>query len=136
MSLLFLAASRIKDISVSFKAEIVNEKALVSFQVDNSFDREEIKNKVAITKWLLKQWKYCLSHIEKEKLIPVCEVYTGDWNMMYRFKIFKKMGFKPVYGLGMVYGDNIIKETQELPFPNHRQFHHVLPVLSSRYESL
>lgn len=108
MSLLFLAVSKIDNLQVSFEAYLMsNQYACVSFDVGNSYDRgDEVKNKVAITKWLLKQWKHCLYHIEKEELIPVCEVYTGDWNIRERFKIFKKMGFTPVYGVGMVYGNN------------------------------
>lgn len=79
--------------------------AVIDFTVNNSYEKKETQNKLAITKWLKEQWKHCLAHLQSEGLTPTCTTYNDDGLGFYRYRVYRKLGFKPVYGLGLVWGD-------------------------------
>lgn len=64
----------------------------ISFQVNGSYDRKDNKNKVAITRWLLKTWKEVQSKYKGKTLY--CEPWGDDGGFEYRSAIYSKLGFE------------------------------------------
>ena len=72
--------------TVTFKLTSENE---VIFQVNSSCNKQEVSNKVAITKWLLTKFKEAQS---REKYL-YCRPYSEDGFGDVRAKVFTKLGF-------------------------------------------
>jgi hypothetical protein len=67
----------------------IEDDCEIIFTVDGTLDKVKT-NKVAITKWLLKEWgkvKIRFSYLH-------CKPYKDDGNAEYRKKAFNKLGFK------------------------------------------
>jgi hypothetical protein len=90
----YLNSTTINNISVTIK---VDKSNYISFYLDGKLDKENIKNKVAITKWLLKEFK----QIGKDFLYLFAIPFEKDGYGEVRKIIFNKLGFTPITRYGV-----------------------------------
>lgn len=81
----------------------------IYFKVGDDFEISST-NKVAITKWLLKEWK----HIKDRYAFLRCNPYSADGLQDYRKQAFLKLGFKEEEDY-LSYGD-ISRNSIKLPY--------------------
>ncbi len=76
----------------------------ISFDIDCEYDyRRNRKNKVAITKWLLKAWETLL--MKYPTMYIFCSPYTEDGMQEYREEAYRKLGFVKTSEDIMVWGN-------------------------------
>ena len=81
------------------------EFAIIEFCIQNSCDYiSHRKDKIAITKWLQQEWACCAHHLKTQGLTPMCTLHQNDGKALYRYKAYRKMGFVPIYGVGLIWG--------------------------------
>jgi len=97
--MLYLAETTINQTEVEI---IVNEELEISFTINYEFDKSEevSSNRLAITKWLLKEFSF----IKQRFSYLWCKPYANDGLGDYREKAFIKAGFYANKGL-LCYGD-------------------------------
>jgi hypothetical protein len=103
---MYLSTSIINNTKVSITIDANNG---IYFQVGDDFEISST-NKVAITKWLLKEWK----HIKERYAYLHCNPYSADGLQDYRKACFLKLGFKEEENY-LAYGD-ITKNSIKLPY--------------------
>jgi len=83
----------------------VYEESLTSaglnFFINGDMVYEENSNKVAISRWLLKEFRGLQNKYKKLSI----SVYEDDDYGEYRYQVYKKLGFTPIEG---GYGDEMI----------------------------
>lgn len=75
------------------------------FEVGGDVTYKTRKNKIAITKWLVKAWEYFL--MRYPQVYIVCHPWDEDEKFDYRCTAYKKLGFVQVAPCTMVWGNLI-----------------------------
>lgn len=72
----------------------------ISFRVAGSYDKQDNSKRIAITRWLLKEWKAVKTKYAGKTLY--CEPWGDDGFAEYRSNIYSKLGFEYEDKLTMV----------------------------------